>query len=701
MRNLLRGRIAAYALAVALVVTFAISSYAIYNSFSSVEYSTDYTALEEGFWHSKNVVDIGEKRDKIPVQIPGPLDRHWAGDGVKGVQINPPVSGDLTITLRLIESHDKKPPLLLFFIGDKETARFQSPPGAGKNPGLWNIHGHRSKFTFTAKNVPPNFELIILNIKGSWAAIKSITIAPILPSWAKWATSISWFFLFASYLAYAIPEKRWFVHITWGQKRGRAIYETLIETIKQRPGRVAILLFITLTVIFAVNREIIVPYNSDEERRTHLLSGDDHSYMIAALSLARDGDLNIYNNVKEEHWRQFMPDFSNILRLGKLAAYQAVAPRMKDVDPAEWKEKQLALHRPGTSALIAPSSLSKDNFRWWSYVTISFISVMMVSVTAFLWLSGSSVTRNPITLVLIVAFALSPPSFFYFNTVLPDLMASLILFLIVALLYRPTKGRLIASALLVIAAPWFTDRVVAPAAILGIGSLFMTQKKEIRISLVAIFGVGAVALGAYYYQRFGAPYPIHHDPRENAIAIANIPIVSIKILLDSGRGILFLAPVLVFAPAAFYRWWKSGEKRFLFFLTLSGLVLSVLTVTAHIYWRAGQCPAGRYSIVFLWMALPAFIMWAKTGMTLREKIAITILLVLGFMQTIFLFDNPGAWRTDFHIMLNFPETHFFHAYMPWLYKPDYGEWLKAFYWGAGFFVYFLIGTIRTKKEMIQ
>jgi hypothetical protein len=374
---------------------------------------------------------------------------------------------------------------------------------------------------------------------------------------------------------------------------------------------------------------------------------------------------------------------------------------MKNVDPAEWKEKQLASHRPGMSAIIAPSVFSEYNFRWWAYLTVSLLSALIVSVTAYTWLSGPYTNANPFTLLLIAAFALSPPSFFYFNTTFPDLLAPLILTLIAALLWRPSSGRLIAVALLVIAAPWFTDRVVAPAAILGIGALFMTGSKNIRLSLLILFCVGSVALGVYYYQRYGVPYPINPDTRKDMMSISYIPTGIIKVLLDSGRGILFLAPVVVFSPAAFYRWWKSGQRRDLCLLAVAGTIMCVLPVAAYLPWRAGEGPAGRYSVVFLWMVLPAFIMWAKTGMTKREKIAVVIPLFLGFVQTLFLFDEPGSWRVPFHIMLTFPETHFFHVYLPWLYQPDTGEWLKAFYWGTGFLIYFIAGAWRTSKDEEQ
>jgi hypothetical protein len=131
----------------------------------------------------------------------------------------------------------------------------------------------------------------------------------------------------------------------------------------RRANRVvaATALGLILVAVYACCRSQLVPYHADPEQRGFLLTGDDPDYLLTALSLARDGDINIANNIRQSDALCFQSrpvgggdfDFFNRISKGRIAAHRG-----------DWGDSRYMQHRPGISAFIAPVfGLAQGDFR--------------------------------------------------------------------------------------------------------------------------------------------------------------------------------------------------------------------------------------------------------------------------------------------------------------------------------------------------
>lgn len=360
---------------------------------------------------------------------------------------------------------------------------------------------------------------------------------------------------------------------------------------------------------------------------------------------------------------------------------------MKRVDPESWKDTRVMIHRPGVSILAAPAAYSPERPRWWAYFIISTFCAVMIAAIAYLALRDS---QSPaIALALTVAWTFTPPGIFYANQMFPELpMAVMLALALSLLLFWRSAAAVEIAAVLAVLAPWFSDRVILPAMAVALGALWRARGMRGKGLVLVILTAGGAALGAYYYQRFGVPYPIHHAPREtHYVSLANLPGGVIKVLLDSNRGALWLVPALLLLPAAFVAWWRSGREGYVMMMNLAALVASLLTVAAYSDWQGGGCPVGRYTVAFQLLALPAFIVWLGAGMSRAQSLALAALALAGVMETTLLAPRPSAWWVKYyHPLFTYDSAFPFATWVPRLFEVTGAEIVKTLVWGAAFAV---------------
>jgi len=422
-------------------------------------------------------------------------------------------------------------------------------------------------------------------------------------------------------------------------------------------------LAVTLLVwlILAAVRERVIPFRATEAQRTYLLAGDEPEYFLAAWSLAHDGDLNLYNNVRGKTWGSFqMRDVCGVGH-GELAHFQRISPAMRLASPKEWEGRQLLIHRPGTSVLISPAAYSTVRFRWWAY--------FIVATFACLGLGGILVTtvREGASAVpaglLAVLLALSPPGMFYANQAYPEIPAAVLLALSACLLFGSSSWAIAGSALAVAIAPWFSDRAILPAAVLGLLCLWSARKSKVLPVLFGIFAVAAVFLALYYWRRFHVPWPVLHNWRCHA-SVANIPAFLPRVLFDRGRGIVWLCPALAMLPAAFYFWFRSGSHRSLCVGIAVAMAAGLMGVASFPDWEGGVCPAGRYGVIYQWLALPVFLAWYKSGMSAKQKVLLLLPLLAGVAISLLVSAHPSWWYRSYHPLFGYPLLDRFYDVLP-------------------------------------
>jgi hypothetical protein len=200
---------------------------------------------------------------------------------------------------------------------------------------------------------------------------------------------------------------------------------------------------------------------------------DEPQYLLTALSLAEDGDLNIADELADRRWRAFF-DAELPVQTQPLAGGRQVSP-----------------HDPMLPILIAgPMGVG-------GFLAAKAALAVLAGVTAalVLWVA---VRRFAMPLGLAtggvaIAFA-SPPLAVYAQQVYPELPAALaVVVAVAALTGRLGRGGLTALAAAVVALPWLSVKYVPVAAVLALTGWVLLLRARRRVAAGAMAGVFAAA----------------------------------------------------------------------------------------------------------------------------------------------------------------------------------------------------------------
>lgn len=662
--------------------------------FRGTYYDADWAILKNDFWKGRDSFTTSPDTMKVPVQFPGPLDA-WAGGDGKEIIFELADAHDIVLTLELLDSHDTAPPKLEFSVNGASLAAVQTEKGAGAPAAEWKAKGKRSIITIRTPSEKLRSGKNILSIKsvaGSWVALNGVSIQPKPYTWQIWLTAIGWPLLLLGYALYVYFTGLWRQHAALARDAIEAL-----EHIVTNPYRASIIVIFIVFAASFIPRAALVPFNADDDRKRWLLTGDEPEYLIAAYSLAHDFDMNIRNNVENGDGKHFFrPGYPGKWH-GSLGYFQQVSPAMKSADPDEWKNRQLLVHRPGTSALIAPATLSLKHARWWAYVTMSAVGAVMAATIVFLAISNG---LPPLPSALFtVLFILSPPSMYYMNQIFPELAFAMFLGVAVFSLFSPKPALLYIAAVLVALCPWFSDRAIPASAVIGLGVFLSSKEWRDRAVIAGIFAVSAAFLINYYYNRFGVPYPIHHSPR-HSVSLSYLPKGLARAFLDAENGLLWQVPALALLPAALYEWKKSRAWKGAWLIVTLSLFLSLMLIASFPDWTGGASPSGRYFVLLQWLALPVFLVWAKLGMSARQKWLVNILVIAGFTQSLFLMRKPLYWYAEHNPIFSYRLIQPYYSWLPNLRNFTEDSITKIAIWGTVFVMLVLFSFRKNKVRKL-
>jgi len=208
------------------------------------------------------------------------------------------------------------------------------------------------------------------------------------------------------------------------------------------------------------------------------VTGDEPYYLLTALSLFEDGDLDIADELTAERWRDF---------------HEAELPEQtKALDDSR---SRLSPHDPLLPVVLAvPMGLGG-----WVGARLAMAAMAGMLAAAVLWVAVRRFAVPPgIAIGVTLAFALSPPLAVYGTQIYPELPAALVTILAVAAATGPLdrRGR-VALAVAVVALPWLAVKYVpVAAAVIAVAVVRMWRRGD-RMAVSALAGVLAVAAGAF------------------------------------------------------------------------------------------------------------------------------------------------------------------------------------------------------------
>ncbi|MCA1989949.1 MAG: hypothetical protein LDL07_12520, partial [Desulfarculus sp.] len=78
----------------------------------------------------------------------------------------------------------------------------------------------------------------------------------------------------------------------------------------------------------------------------------------------------------------------------------------------------------------------------------------------------------------------------------------------------------------------------------------------------------------------------------------------------------------------------------------------------------GTCPRGRYAVMIQLLCLPAFLAWARAGISRRQALGLVILAAWGLGYSALVAREPGWWFAEFHPIFNLEVRSPLFAWLP-------------------------------------
>jgi hypothetical protein len=389
-----------------------------------------------------------------------------------------------------------------------------------------------------------------------------------------------------------------------------------------------------------------------------LTTADEPQYLLTAISLAADRDLDIADELAAGRWRAFH------------------APPLPEQTEPLASGRRLSPHDPLLPLLLAAPVAAGG----WAGAKLAMAGLAGLLAGLLLW---TAVRRFGVPvgtgLLVVAVFALSPPLAVYGTQIYPELPAALAALAVVAALTAPgPPGRagVVVVGAAVAALPWLAVKYVPVAAVLALLAVWRLLRGGARRRALALAaglvaaGVAFVVLHRWWYGGW-TPYAAgDHFVAGELTAVGSDPDYLgrsrrlLGLVTDRGFGLAAWQPAFLLAVpalAALLRRRPAGWAAVALPLAAGWLVATFLALTMHGWWFPG-----RQVVVVLPLAVLAVARWASSR---RRRVAVAVGGGVGVVAYAWLVADGlagrVAWAVDFFATGN-------PAYRAWrLVLPDY------------------------------
>lgn len=418
-------------------------------------------------------------------------------------------------------------------------------------------------------------------------------------------------------------------------------------------------------------------------------TADEPQYLLTAISLWEDGDLDISDELAAERYREFH-EVGLPTQTEPLAGDRRVSP-----------------HDPLLPALLAvPIGLGG-----WMAAKAALAVMAGVLSGLMVWVAHRRLGVRPSVAAAVVGvLSLAPPLGIYATQVYPELPAALAVTVAIAALTGPRSARSLGlAAATVVVLPWLAVKYVPVAAVLAVAAFLRASSRQ-RTALFAALGVAGVTYVVGHLWLYGGltPYATGDHFVGGQITVMGTEVSAwgrsprlAGLLVDRGFGIGAWQPAYLLLPLAAARALASRAPHWRLHVSLLAtgwLVASFMALTMHGWWFPG-----RQLVVVLPVAALLLAQWAETGV--RRFWAVTGLGSLGAVAYAFLLIEGLAgrltWVVDFGATAN-PLYGLYAWFLPDYMAPSLSMWIRHGLW-AGALVALVItgwGSARTTEATV-
>lgn len=420
--------------------------------------------------------------------------------------------------------------------------------------------------------------------------------------------------------------------------------------------------FLGVTVITALGVEVRATYGAQT-------TADEPQYLLSAMSLWEDGDLDISDELGDERYR----DFHEV----PLPAQTEPLPDGRHISP----------HDPLLPLLLAvPIGLGG-----WVGAKLFLAGLGGLLAASMVWVAHRRLGARPSTALAVVgAFSLAPPLAIYATQVYPEVAAALAVTAgIAALLGPPRPLSVMVAVAAVVVLPWLAVKYVPVALVLAVAALRWASGPARKWLLATLAAAGAVYVAAHLalYGGLTAYAAGDHFVGGEFTAVGVEPdwwarsSRLIGLLVDRGFGLAAWQPAFLLVPlaAAHLMRRRTTPSALLVALLAAGwLSATFLALTMHGWWFPG-----RQLVVVLPAAVLLVARWAE-GANFRLFFAAGLGAV-GVGAFAFLLAQGGAgdltWVVDFG-STNYPPYRLYSGLLPDYMDPSPATWLLHGAWLA-------------------
>jgi hypothetical protein len=412
-------------------------------------------------------------------------------------------------------------------------------------------------------------------------------------------------------------------------------------------------------------------------------TADEPHYLLTALSLARDGDLDVRDEFAEGAYRPFHE--------------LALAPQARPLADGRLVEP----HDPLLPAVLAaPTALGG-----WVLAKLTLALVAAALAALILWIAVRRLGVPVLPAAAAVGvFAASAPLAAYGSQVYPELPAALAVAVAIAALSGPLRrGGLAALAAAVVALPWLSVKYAPVAAVLALVGLWLLVRGGRRGAALALGGGLAAAalvfLGAHQALYGGVtPYAAgsHFVGGELTVVGSDPDYLGrgrrlVGLMVDRDFGLAAWQPawlLVVPAVAALVARRPRGWGAVVLPLAAGWLVATFVALTMQGWWFPG-----RQVVVVLPAGVLAIAWWARGG---GRRLAITLALgAVGVLAYAWIAVEGALGRIAWVVDLQDTANPLYRAWTAVL--PDYldvtaATWALHWAWAAALVALAVIGA---------
>lgn len=411
-------------------------------------------------------------------------------------------------------------------------------------------------------------------------------------------------------------------------------------------------------------------------------TGDEPHYLLTALSLGEDRDLDVADELDDRRWQPFH------------------AAALTDQSVPRAGGQKLSPHDPLLPAILAAPMRAGG----WVAAKATLAALAGALAALMVWTAHRRfAVPLRVAVPVVLAFSLSAPLAVYGTQVYPELPAALAATAGVAAVTGPLQARarwcLIAS---VVALPWLSVKFVPVAAALAAVALARVYRRRDRrgtIVLAVGFGVSAIVFLWMHRSVYGG-WTVYaagdHFVGGEFTVVGTRPNYAgraqrlLGLLVDRNFGLIAWAPVFVLcvpAVAFLLRRRPAGWTALVLPLAAGWLTATFVAQTMHGWWWPG-----RQTVVVLPCIVLAVCAWAAT--VAWARVASIALGAVGAFTWAWLLVE--VLRLDLRLVIDFmmttaPTHNALRPLLPDLSAPGQLDWLRYAAWVAAFAVLALVG----------